>query len=121
MGDDVLELPVAVLANHPQRVFRAHHERRLDRLDAERAHGPLPWMRSGRAMRTGTLLKACLKYTACFVRSTSGAISVTRGSGCMTIRPRFASRRRSISIRYEPATFSYSWGSGNRSFWIRVT
>src|SRR6266852_6139481 len=93
----------------------------LDRGDAKFPHAPSPRIRSRSAMRTGTALKACLKYTACFVRSTSGAISVTRGSGCMMMSPRFASRRMSMSTRYEPATFSYSCGSGNRSFWIRVT
>src|SRR2546425_13306771 len=232
MGDDVLEFPVAVLANHPQRVFRAHHERRLDRLadvrdavrirapqdadravgqgessllrdvvvadhihgrarrdqrdlvdfprrefpvldlddvfpphrltrhvhrdghrrrhgiadpqdledlerqprgdvvdhrpvldrgDAELPHAPPPRMRSRRAIRTGTPLKACLKYTACFVRSTSGSISVVRGSGCRMMRWRLASRSMPASMRYDPATSSYSCGSGNRSFWIRVT
>src|SRR5438093_10078968 len=93
----------------------------LDRGDAEFPHAPSPKIRSRSAIRTGTALNACLKYTACFVRSTSGAISVTRGRGCMMMRPRFASRSTSMSTRYDPATFSYSCGSGNRSFWIRVT
>src|SRR5881296_46816 len=93
----------------------------LDRGDAEFPHAPSPRIRSRSAIRTGTALNACLKYTACFVRSTSGAISVTRGRGCMMMSPRFASRSTSMSTRYDPATFSYSCGSGNRSFWIRVT
>src|SRR2546425_4415192 len=93
----------------------------LDRGDAEFPHAPSPRIRSRSAIRTGTALNACLKYTACFVRSTSGAISVTRGRGCMIMRPPFASRSTSMSTRYYPATFSYSCGSGNRSFWIRVT
>src|SRR5437867_12332982 len=71
----------------------------LDRGDAELPHAPSPRIRSRSAIRTGTALKACLKYTACFVRSTSGAISVTRGSGCMMMSPRFASLRISISMR----------------------
>src|SRR2546426_3639375 len=37
------------------------------------------------------------------------------------MRSFFASRSSGRSTRYEPATRSYSWGSGNRSFWIRVT
>src|SRR3989475_6311163 len=93
----------------------------LDRGDAEFPHAPSPRIRSRSAIRTGTALNACLKYTACFVRSTSGAISVTRGRGCMMMSPRFASRSTSMSTRYDPATFSYSCGSGKRSFWIRVT
>src|SRR6266508_2394307 len=93
----------------------------LDRGDAELPHSPPPRMRSRRAIRTGTPLKACLKYTACFVRSTSGSISVVRGSGCRMMRSRLASRSMPASMRYDPATSSYSCGSGNRSFWIRVT
>src|SRR5712692_9989880 len=80
----------------------------LDRGDAEFPHTPSPRIKSRSAIRTGTALNACLKYTACFVRSTSGAISVTRGRGCMMMSPRLASRRTSMSTRYEPATFSYS-------------
>src|SRR6267143_942737 len=97
------------------------HRAVLDRRDPQLPHSAPPRMRSRRAMRTGTALEACLKYTACFVRSTSGAISVSRGSGCMMMRPRFASRRRASSTRYDPATASYSCGSGNRSRWMRVT
>src|SRR2546430_7910983 len=93
----------------------------LDRRDAELPHSAPPRMRSKRAIRTGTALDACLKYTACFVRSTSGAISVSRGSGCMMMSPRFASRRMASSTRYDPAMLSYSCGSGKRSRWIRVT
>ena len=66
-------------------------------------------------------MNACLKYLACSVLSTSGAISPTLGKGCMTIMSLLASLRMALSILYVPATLLYSAGSGNLSLWILVT
>ncbi len=65
-------------------------------------------MEQRRAILTGTPLKACLKYLACGVLSTSGAISSTLGRGCITIMSLLASLRIALSILYVPATFAYS-------------
>src|SRR6267143_1923582 len=108
------------LQGHPRRDV-VDHRAVLDRRDPELPHPPTPRSISRSAIRTGTALNACRKYFACGVRSTAGSISVTRGSGWSTMRSFFASLRIARSTRYEPATRSYSCGSGNRSFWIRVT
>src|SRR5207253_9396144 len=75
---------------------------------------------SRRAMRMCRPLRACRKYAARGSSSTSGAISSTRGSGCMRIAYLRISVIDALSIRYTPFTALYASGSVNRSFWIRV-
>src|SRR2546427_3287892 len=108
------------LQRHP-RGDMVDHGPVLDRRHPELPHPPTPRTISRRAIRTGTALNAWRKYFAYGVRSTAGSISVTRGSGWRTMRSFFASRSSGGATPYEPATPSYSWGAGNRSFWIRVT
>src|ERR1700682_2694694 len=76
--------------------------------------------RSSRAMRTGRPLRAWRKYAARGSSSTSGAISSTRGSGCITMAYLRIRASELLSMRYTPCTASYAAGSENRSFWMRV-
>src|SRR5439155_204738 len=81
------------------------HRPVLDRRDSELLHSPPPKIRSSKAMRTGRALEACLKYTACFVRSTSGAISARAYVREWTVRPY---RRSPTKVTFCPSMEPFS-------------